>query len=411
MFYEAELHFLQQFLKNIHIHCTIETTHTLSGAQMDLGLRSMLGLGSSYPIYYEKLSGILHGNCIYRIEDEFYCNYFFLQLPDTSETTYMVIGPFLIREIKQPALLKFCEDLNRPPQYLPTFEKFFSAVPLLADDTLLLTLLHTFAEKIWDGAVNFSMEVLSSHEHNNEYILPSTAAPASEITDDSFSMQALEHRYAVENDFLQAVTQGKVHKAEMYINGLSGSYMEQRTSDSLRNTKNYTIIMNTLLRKAAERGSVHPLHLDRISSDYARKIEMLTSQDACHKLQKEMVRKYCLLVKNHSMKNYSLLIQKAITRIDSDLTADLSLKSIAKLLNVNPSYLSNQFKKETGNTLTDYVNKKKVEHAILLLNSTPLQVQTIAQHCGIPDVNYFTKLFKKYIQKTPKEYMDSIHKG
>lgn len=111
------------------------------------------------------------------------------------------------------------------------------------------------------------------------------------------------------------------------------------------------------------------------------------------------------------MKNYSLLIQKAITRIDSDLTADLSLKSIAKLLNVNPSYLSNQFKKETGNTLTDYVNKKKVEHAILLLNSTPLQVQTIAQHCGIPDVNYFTKLFKKYIQKTPKEYRDSIHKG
>ncbi len=410
MFYQSELQFLQQFLNNIHIHCTLETAATLPVAQMDLGLREMLGIGSSYPIYADMIKDTLHGNCIYRIEDEFYCNYFFFQLPDMAETTYMIMGPFLTREIKQSALLKLCEDLSLPPQFLTTFEKYFSAVPLLADDTLLLTLLHTFAEKIWDGATHFSMEVIS-REVNSDYLLSAAPTPNPEHMDDSFSMQALEHRYAVENDFLQAVTQGKIHKAEMFVNGLTGSYMEQRTTDSLRNIKNYTIIMNTLLRKAAEKGSVHPLHLDRISSDYARKIEMLTSQEACHRLQKEMVRKYCLLVKNHSMKNYSLLIQKAITRIDSDLTADLSLKAIAGLLNVNPSYLSNQFKKETGSTLTDYVNKKKVEHAILLLNSTPLQIQTIAQHCGIPDVNYFTKLFKKYIQKTPKEYRDSIHKG
>ncbi|MBQ7933752.1 MAG: AraC family transcriptional regulator [Lachnospiraceae bacterium] len=410
MFYDAELQFIQQFMKNIHIHCVIETSHTLPNAQMDLGLREMLGLGYAYHSYSNMLGDTLHGNCIYRIEDEFYCNYYFLQLPDTPIITYLIIGPFLTREIKQPTLLKLCEDLSLAPQFLSTFEKYFSAIPLLADDTLLLTLLHTFAEKIWDGATHFTMEVLSN-ETTTEYFTSATTTTTPDNIDDSFSMQALEHRYAVENDFLQAVTQGNVHKAEMSVNGLSGSHMEQRTTDSLRNTKNYTIIMNTLLRKAAEKGSVHPLHLDRISSDYARKIEMLTSQEACYRLQKEMVRKYCLLVKNHSMKNYSLLIQKAITRIDSDLTADLSLKTIAALLNVNPSYLSNQFKKETGNTLTDYVNKKKVEHAILLLNSTPLQIQTIAQHCGIPDVNYFTKLFKKYIQKTPKEYRDSIHKG
>ena len=108
------------------------------------------------------------------------------------------------------------------------------------------------------------------------------------------------------------------------------------------------------------------------------------------------------------MKGYSPLIQRVITRIDSDLTADLSLKAIASLLNVNPSYLSTQFKKETGSTLTDYVNRKRVEHAILLLNSTSMQIQTIALYCGIPDVNYFTKLFKKYINKTPKEYRAEI---
>ena len=104
-----------------------------------------------------------------------------------------------------------------------------------------------------------------------------------------------------------------------------------------------------------------------------------------------------------------MLIRKAITTINYDLSADLSLKTQAKLLNVNPSYLSTLFKKETGFTLTEYVNRKRVEHAILLLNSTDMQIQTIALYCGIPDVNYFTKTFKKLIGKTPKEYREMIY--
>ena len=108
------------------------------------------------------------------------------------------------------------------------------------------------------------------------------------------------------------------------------------------------------------------------------------------------------------MKQYSSLIQKVIKLVDTDLTADLSLKAISKELNVNPSYLSNQFKKVTDSTLTDYVNQKRVEYAILLLNTTSLQIQTIAQYCGISDVNYFTKIFKRIVGKTPSEYRKFI---
>ena len=75
---------------------------------------------------------------------------------------------------------------------------------------------------------------------------------------------------------------------------------------------------------------------------------------------------------------------------------------------VSEEYLSAQFKKETGSTLTEYVNGKRIKHAVSLLNTTSLQIQAIAQYCGIPDVNYFTKTFKKYIGTTPKEYRDSI---
>ena len=99
----------------------------------------------------------------------------------------------------------------------------------------------------------------------------------------------------------------------------------------------------------------------------------------------DMVKEYCLLVKKHCSNNYSLPIQRVITYIDTDLTADLSLKALSDSLNINSSYLSTLFKKETGMTLTNYVNKKRIEHAVYLLSSTDMQIQNIAQYCGIPD--------------------------
>jgi len=87
---------------------------------------------------------------------------------------------------------------------------------------------------------------------------------------------------------------------------------------------------------------------------------------------------------------------------------DQTLNTHAALLNVSPSYLSTLFRKETGITLTEFVNRKRAEYGVLLLNTTSMQVQAIAQHCGISDINYFTRIFKKYIGKTPKEYRNSI---
>ena len=196
----------------------------------------------------------------------------------------------------------------------------------------------------------------------------------------------------------------------MYFNQIDFRSAEQRLADPVRNAKNYAIILNTLLRKATEEGGVHPIHIDKISSTFAKKIELQTSEKGSSQLFKEMVRKYALTVKNHSLKGYSKMVRRVMIQVDTDLASDLSLSSQAILLNVNPNYLSTVFKKETGHTLTEYVTGKRIEHAVFLLNSTNMQIQTIAQYCGIPDISYFTKTFKKYIGKSPTEYRNEIKK-
>ena len=196
----------------------------------------------------------------------------------------------------------------------------------------------------------------------------------------------------------------------MYFNQIDFRSAEQRLADPVRNAKNYAIILNTLLRKATEEGGVHPIHIDKISSTFAKKIELQTSEKGISQLFKEMVRKYALTVKNHPLKGYSKMVRRVMIQVDTDLASDLSLSAQASLLNVNPNYLSTVFKKETGHTLTEYVTGKRIEHAVFLLNSTNMQIQTIAQYCGIPDICYFTKTFKKYIGKSPTEYRNEIKK-
>ena len=152
---------------------------------------------------------------------------------------------------------------------------------------------------------------------------------------------------------------------------------------------------------------MHPFYIDQLSSSFGHRIEAVSTMEEGQHLMAEMNHKYCLLVRNHAMKNYSPLVRRVILRIDSDLAADLSLAAHAEDLGVNASYLSALFHRETGKTVTDYVTEKRMEAAARLLRSTRLQVQTVAQHCGMADANYFSKIFKKYHGLTPRQYRET----
>ena len=91
-----------------------------------------------------------------------------------------------------------------------------------------------------------------------------------------------------------------------------------------------------------------------------------------------------------------------------DLAGDLSLSAHAKALNVSPGYLSTLFKKETGVTLTEFVTRRRMEHAAALLRETKLPVSLIAQRCGIGDDNYFIRLFHRYTGFTPKQFRKEL---
>lgn len=103
-------------------------------------------------------------------------------------------------------------------------------------------------------------------------------------------------------------------------------------------------------------------------------------------------------------KNLSPIVEKTISIIHTYLQNDLSLETIADHVHTNPSHLSRTFKRECGQSITDYINQVKIEKAQELLTCTNLMAYEIAEKVGFHDPTYFSSTFKKYTGMSPKEY-------
>lgn len=364
--------------------------------EYDLGLRSALGLDPHMQLPH---ADDLREHTIYDITDIFSWRYHLLRLPAAEE--FLLIGPYLREHVSDETIMDIMERADIPPSYLALIRSYYRRVIICPSESMLLTSISNLAQALWGSPSTFSirrksLELLDVYQPDDDGFLSTLP--------ESFDRERIELTYQTEEELLYAISHGKTRRAHEILSHFSLSDMEKRSAVPLRNFKNYLIVLNTLMRKAVQQGGVHPMYIDRTSSAIAHRIEKCASLDDGYRMMEDMIHKYCLLVKNHNMNQYSQPVQHVILQIDSDISGDLSLHAHAERLKINASYLSALFKKETGTTLTDYVNQKRIDFAIYLLNATSMQIQTIAQYCGMPDVNYFTRTFKRIIGITPSQY-------
>ncbi len=341
----------------------------------------------------------------YRYTDPLGLSYTYLRLWRQEDAPLLLIGPYLSAALSAEQLLELGERIGITPHAQARLAEFFASIPVMEQSNPLFMMLDTFCERIWDTPAFSVVDV--NHAHTASPSPIHVPIHTDRLDDVLLSMKAMEQRYAFENELIESVRMGQLHKQELLFSALSDVNFEQRATDPVRNVKNYCIIMNTLLRKAAESGGVHPLYIDRVSSDFAKKIEQVGNLEQSGELMQQIYLGYCKLVRQHAMQQYSHTVQATILLIDSDLSANLTLHSLAQNQELSAGYLSAAFKRETGQTLTAYIRERRMQHARHLLRTTNLQIGTVALHCGIPDVHYFAKIFKKETGMTPGQYRES----
>lgn len=379
-----------------------EPTSLEEFALVDGGLRREI-LGLSDEEHTAKIKDLIENfekKTVYHIVDVFQCNYFMGKIENNS---YRVIGPIIFERITNERFDELFYSLRLPERLrIPMQNYYFSVsyIPYEAAFGSLLNLILDYQYGKDDYRIVHMDENRMSHQkkfYEGYFRIP----------DEPFqNIHYIEERYGYENAMMLAVRNGNEQAALEQHGKLSSSMLPQRLTNELRDQKDLTITTNSLLRKAAEQGGVHPIHIDSLSNGNIKQIEMLTSIEECRHFQRKMVRGYCQLVKKHNLQDYSLPIRRVLTFISTDLTADLSLKALAEQLNVNSSYLSGLFKKEMGMALTEYVNTARITQAQILLYTTDLPIKNIALQCGISDMYYFSRMFKRITGVPPKVYRE-----
>lgn len=101
---------------------------------------------------------------------------------------------------------------------------------------------------------------------------------------------------------------------------------------------------------------------------------------------------------------YGREIAKAVEYINRNYRQELKLGDVANHIGMNESYLSHIFKKQTGNTFTDFVNNIRIKKAQALFRREDMNVQEVSELVGYANVSYFSRVFKQIVGVTPNEY-------
>lgn len=101
---------------------------------------------------------------------------------------------------------------------------------------------------------------------------------------------------------------------------------------------------------------------------------------------------------------HSILLHQIYEYVQHNYANDISLTEMANHLHMNYSYLSSYFKQRTGENLTTYINRIRVEQAKKLLLDLNLSVSEVSAMTGFSEHNYFSKVFKKLTGFTPLEF-------
>ena len=93
--------------------------------------------------------------------------------------------------------------------------------------------------------------------------------------------------------------------------------------------------------------------------------------------------------------------------IADNLSMKIQREELAKMVYLNPDYLSKLFHKQVGMTLGEYILEKRLALAKQLLINTDLSIADISQRVGITDASYFIRTFKKNLGVTPQQYREN----
>ena len=300
----------------------------------------------------------------------------------------VLIGPFLMKYLSEA-------DIDETLLFeLGGTKHQLLNIPVVPSSGLFMPLMNTLFDYLWGEG-----EYIWRREDDKKNL--------NIVFDDleHYNADEIAKRYKQESQLLDAVKRCDFE----FLSRLSSAFdiketVEKRNKNPVRNIQNYSIIMNTLLRKTAYDAGVEAVYVDRLSSAFGKRIESLSTSMAASNIMIEMLSEYAYLIRDYSWSGYPEAIKTVRFIVDSRYKEHLTLDDLCRSAGLSKSYLSRLFKRVMGKSIFEYINEVRVSKSLLLLKNPQITISQASLECGFEDQAYYTRIFKRIKGVTPTEW-------
>ena len=178
------------------------------------------------------------------------------------------------------------------------------------------------------------------------------------------------------------------------------------SKEDLEIMKTRTLELVVLLSRSAIDGGADGDEVLKLNNAYFKSIQAINTLDDLNIWLITVLDNFLGYMLNFSGLKHTYTIEETKSYIRENFAQKLTVDDIAGHVYLSKSYLSRIFKEETGDSLTAYINKVRIEKSMALLADKSLSLVDISDMAGFEEQSYFTKVFKSIVGMSPGRYRE-----
>ncbi len=318
---------------------------------------------------------------------------------ETESGTLLLCGPFVIMTPTDGEIQRLIRTLKLPLNKREVFSSHLKSLPLLSEDNYFYA--GKLLERLFSGGEKMPGP--------SPALMPDMNKPYFEQTYENRMAQFQHPPYFLEQEEVHLIKQGDRENALKILSEINRLKRATLAKDPLRSLKNSLICSCTLFTRAAIQGGVPADEAFTLSDAFIQSIEETQSLSSLDTLEETMMLKFIDQVASRHVAARSSMIRNAASYIDHHLSEKLTVPLIASHIYVHPDYLSNRFKQEMNESITSYIQRRRIEEACHFLRYSQSTVSEIAVFYQFCSQSHFIQVFKRYMGMTPVQYKNAMY--
>lgn len=263
------------------------------------------------------------------------------------------------------------------------------------------------------NALSVAVYISSQLNISAEDILLSNNAPLQSIPEEDVQERMFAGResqmvhtpYSFEKRFLEAIRSGNVSLLKRCLLEPISGRVGMMSADPLLQERYLFISINATVTRAAIEGGMPAEEAYTLSDVYCMQMDAMKHIPNINALIYTMMMDFCETVSKYNKRaRYSPLVRHCCDYISAHLHEDITLENLSQQEGLSTRTISKAFREDTGVSLTEYIQKLKVEEAKHLLRHSEYSYVEISNYLNYSTQSYFIKIFKDFVGVTPQQY-------